>query len=149
MRFRVPAALISVLLLTCVYAPALSIDDSAIALAELQIKADRAQRKDRCFLYAQLVSRMSDLAGKQLTSGDSGQALDNLKLAQRYAAKIHEDVTDDSKKLRDAELLMQHTSFRLKSMVNRASYEDRPAIELTLKQLNQIQRELMMRVFEK
>jgi hypothetical protein len=50
--------------------------------------------------------------------------------------KIHAGVADDSRKLRDAELLMRRTSLRLKSMLNRASYEDRPALDLTLKQLN-------------
>jgi hypothetical protein len=44
---------------------------------------------------------------------------------------------------------MQRTSFRLKGMLNKASYEDRPALELTLKQLNQIHTELMMQVFKK
>jgi hypothetical protein len=34
-------------------------------------------------------------------------------------------------------------------MLNKASYEDRPALELTLKQLNQLQTELMMQVFKK
>jgi hypothetical protein len=68
---------------------------------------------------------------------------------QRYAEKIHTGVADDSRKLRDAELLMQRASFRLKGMLNKASYEDRPALELTLKQLNQIQTELMMQVFKK
>jgi hypothetical protein len=34
-------------------------------------------------------------------------------------------------------------------MLDKASYEDRSALELTLKQLNQIQTELMMQVFKK
>jgi hypothetical protein len=39
---------------------------------------------------------------------------------------------------------MRHTFFRLKSMLYKALYEERPALELTLKQMNQIQTELMM-----
>jgi hypothetical protein len=34
-------------------------------------------------------------------------------------------------------------------MLNKVSYEDRPALEATLKQLNQTQTQLMMRVFKK
>ena len=149
MRFTVPFALIFTLSLPCIYAPALSIDYSPTALAKLQAKADQAQPRDRCFLYAKLVSQMTDVAGKQLSSGDSEQALETLKLAQRYANKIHAGVADDSKKLREAELLMQRTSFHLKGMLNNASYEDRPFLELTLKQLNAVQRELMIHVFKK
>jgi hypothetical protein len=149
MRFVVPVVVISTLSLTCAYAPASSIDKSPTALAELQAKAEQAQPRDRCFLYAELVSQMTDLAGQQFNSGDSGQASETLKQVQRYAERVHTGVADNSKKLRDAELLMQRTSFRLKGMLNRASYEDRPALEVTLKQLNQIQAQLMMQVFKK
>ena len=150
MRFLTTAVVISTLSLTCAYyAPASRLDDSPTALATLQAKADQAQTRDRCFLCAELVSQMTDLAGQQFNSGDSGQASETLKLVRRYAEKIHIGVADDSKKLRDAELLMQRTSFRLKGMLNKVSYEDRPALEATLNQLNQIQTQLMMQVFKK
>ena len=150
MRFLTTAVLISTLSPTCAYyARASCLNDSPTALATLQAKADQAQPRDRCFLYAELVSQMTDLAGQQFNSGDSGQVSETLKLVRRYAEKIHMGVADDSKKLRDAELLMQRTSFRLKGMLNKVSYEDRPAFEATLKQLNQIQTQLMMQVFKK
>ena len=149
MRFVVPVVVISTLSLTCAYAPASSIDNSPMALTELQTKADQAKPRDKCFLYAELVSQMTDLASQQLNSGDSGQASETLKLVQRYAEKIHMGVADDSKRLRDAELLLRRTSFRLKGILSGASYEDRPALEVTLKQLNQVQAQLMMQVFKK
>jgi hypothetical protein len=149
MCFLATAVVISTLSLTCAYAPASLLDDSPTALAALQAKADQAQPRDRCFFYAELVSRMTDPAGQQFNSGDSGQASETLKLVQRYAEKIHMGVADDSKKLRDAELLMQRTSFRLRGILIGASYEDRPALEVTLKQLNQVQEQLMMQVFKK
>ena len=149
MQFPTTAVAISTLLLTCVYAPASRLDESPTALAALQAKADRAQPKDRCFLYAELVSQLVDLAGQQFSSGDSGQASDTLKLVQQYAEKIHTGVSEDSKRLRDAESLMQRTSFRLSRILSGASYEDRPLLELTLKQLDQVQVQLMMQVFKK
>ena len=149
MRFVIPVVIISTLTLTCAYAPASSIDMSPTALVELQTKANQAQPRDKCFLYAELVSQMTDLAGQQLTSGDSGQTSETLKRIQQYAEKIHTGVANDSRKLRDAESLMRRTTFRLKGMLNRASYDDRPTLELTLKQLNQIQTELLMQVFKK
>ena len=92
---------------------------------------------------------MTDLAGQQYNSDDSVQASETLKLVQRYAEKIHMGVADDSRKLKDAELLMRRTSFRLKGILSGSSYEDRPALEVTLKQLNQVQAQLMMQVFKK
>ena len=149
MWFVANAVLISILSLTCLRASASALDDSLAAVAALQVKADQAQPRDRCLLYARLVSRMTDLAAHQLNSGDSGQASETLKLVQQYAEKIHVGVAKDSKKLKDAELLMQHTSFRLQDILSGAPYEDRQTLEATLKQLNQVQTQLMMQVFKK
>jgi hypothetical protein len=149
LRFVATAVVISILSLICAYASASGLDDNPTALAVLQAKADQAQPRDRCFLYAKLVSQMTDLAGHQLNSGDSGQASETLKLVQQYAEKIHMGVADDSKKLKDAELLMQHATFRLQDILSAASYEDRQTLEATLKQLNQVQTQLMTQVFKK
>ena len=149
MRILSTAIVIAILSLTCAYASASDEGDSVTALAALHVKADQAQPRDRCFLYAELVSQMTDLAGKQFNSGESGQASQTIQLVQQYAEKIHAGVTDDSKKLRDAELLMRRASFRLKGILSAATYEDRPALEVTLKQLNEVQSELLMQVFKK
>ena len=147
--FVANAVVISVLSLTCIHASASALDDSPAAVAALQVKADQAQPKDRCFLYAKLISQLTDLAGHQLNAGDSGQASETLQLVQQYAEKIHVGVADDSKKLRDAELLMQRTTFRLQDILSQASYEDRQTLDATLKQLSQVQAQLMMQVFKK
>ena len=149
LRFVATAVVISILSLTWVSASASALDDSSTPLAALQVKADQAQPKDRCFLYAKLISQLTDLAGHQLNSGDSGQASETLQLVQQYAEKIHVGVADDSKKLREAELLMQRTTFRLQDILSQASYEDRQTLEATLKQLSQVQAQLMMQVFKK
>jgi hypothetical protein len=152
MRFAATALVLFALLLVYPCVLASEIDHKILdqsALAALQAKADQAQPKDRCFLYAQLVSQMTELAGDQYSSGDSGQASATLRLVQRYAEKIRVELAADSKKLKNAELLMQHTSFRLKDLLSSASYEDRQAVEATMKQLDQVQSQLMMQVFKK
>ena len=148
-RFVPIILIIATLSLMCACTPAWGLDDLPTALGALRVKADQAQPRDKCFLYAKLVSQMTDLAGRQFNAGDSGQASETLKLVQQYAEKIHLEVADDSKKLKDAELLMQRTSFRLQDIRNEASYEDRQTLEATLKQLNQVQTELMTQVFKK
>ncbi len=149
MRLLSTAVVISTFLLTCAAAPAAVPGDDPTALAALQVKADQAQPRDKCFLYAKLVSQMTDLAGQQFHSGDSGRASETLKRVQQYAEKIHMGVANDSKKLKDAELLMRRTSFRLKDILNEASFEDRQALEATLTQLNQVQAQLMTQVFKR
>jgi len=149
LQFVATTVVISATSLTCVSASASSLDQRPSALANLQAKADQAQPRDRCYLYAELVSQMTDLAGHQLSSGDSEQASETLKLVQRYAEKIQIGVGDDSKKLKNAELLVRRTSFRLKDILGGASLEDRETLEATLRQLNQVQSQLMTQVFKK
>jgi hypothetical protein len=149
MPFTSTAIVLSTLCLTSLYGSASDLGDSPTAIAALQTKAEQAEPRDRCFLYAKLVSQMTDLAGQQLHSGDSDRASATLRLVAHYAEKIHMGVPDDSRKLKDAEVIMERTSFRLKDIVGAASFEDRQALEATLKQLNQVQAQLMMQVFKK
>ena len=43
---------------------------------------------------------------------------------------------------------MRHTAFQLKELMIDASQDDRPTLESTLKQLDQVQNEMMMQVFK-
>ena len=133
---------------TCAFAVDERIADPQ-AMAALMAKADQAQPKEQCFLYAELVHDMTELAGQQMNAGDGDHASATLRLIQKYAEKIHMGVAEDGKKMKNAEQLMRHTSFRLTGILNAASYDDRQALQATLKQLEQVQTELMMQVFKK
>jgi len=152
MRFVATTLLVSALAFSLSCARAFAIDDripDPQAMAALMAKADQAQPKEQCFLYAELVHDMTELAGQQYSSGDGDHASATLRLVQKYAEKIHMGVAEDGKKMKNAEQLMRHTSFRLNGILNAASYEDRQALQATLKQLEQVQTELMMQVFKK
>jgi hypothetical protein len=126
-----------------------AIDDrvpDAAAIAALQAKAQSAGAREQCFLYAELVHQMTELAGHQMNAGDD--ARQTLVAVHDYAQKIHMGMADDTKKLKNAQILMEHTAFRLKEILHSASLEDRPVLEATLKQLDQVQTELMMQVFK-
>lgn len=122
------------------------------SLDALKSQADQAPLSERCFLYAEIVHQMTELAGRQVASGDSAHVPDTLQMVRQYAAKIHADVSQDarleSRKVKHAEMLMEHTVNRLNGILNAASYEDREIMALTLKDLNQVQTELMMQVFK-
>ncbi len=152
MRFVATTLAVSALTLSLSCVQAFAVDERIAdpqAMAALMAKADQAQPKDQCFLYAELVHQMTELAAHQLSSGDDGQASQTLRLIQKYAQKIHMGVAEDGKKMKNAEQLMRHTEFRLNDILNAASYEDRQALQATLKQLEQVQTELMMQVFKK
>jgi hypothetical protein len=121
----------------------------AQTLAALQERANQAAPKEQCFLYAELVHKMTELAGRQLSSGDAEHASGTIRAVQNYAAKIHMGMANDSKRLKSAEILMRHTAFRLKDILSQASLEDRPVLDTTLKQLDQVQAEMMLQVFQR
>jgi hypothetical protein len=117
-------------------------------MTALETKAAQATPKEQCFLYAELAHSMTELAGQQLSAGDTVKASASLKAVQKYAEKIHMGVADDARKLKNAEILMRHTAYRLKELMLGASLDDRPTMESTLKQLDQVQSEMMQQVFK-
>ncbi|HEX3435538.1 MAG TPA: hypothetical protein VHT24_02145 [Pseudacidobacterium sp.] len=148
MRF-VAIAAATLLLVPCTHAYGADekIPDTQ-ALLMLEAKADHASPKEQCFLYAQIVHDMTEIAGQEFSAGDFAHASQTLKVMQGYAEKIHMGMADDTHKLKNAEILMRHTAFRLNEILHSASLEDRPTLESTLKQLDQVQSELMMQVFK-
>jgi hypothetical protein len=116
-----------------------------VALSALASKASLASPKDQCFLYAELVHQMTELAGRQLNDGQDPAA--TLRAVRDYTQKIHLGEVKDSKRLKNAQILMEHTAFRLNEYLHSAGLDDRPVLESTLKNLNQVQNELMMQVF--
>ena len=152
MRFVAASASILSLAFLMPVPGALAADEKipdAQTLQALQERASQATPREQCFLYAEIVHDMTELAGRQLSAGDIEQASGTIKAVQEYAAKIHMDVSADSKKLKNAEILMRHTAFRLKDILAQASLEDRPTLDATLKQLDQVQAEMMLQVFRR
>jgi hypothetical protein len=115
------------------------------ALSALATKASLASPRDQCFLYAELVHQMTLVAGRQLSEGQDPSA--TLRAVSDYTQKIHLGEAKDNKRLKNAQILMEHTAFRLNEFLHSAALDDRPILESTLKNLNQVQNELMMQVF--
>jgi hypothetical protein len=124
-----------------------SFDQNAIAALEQRIS--QAQPREQCFLYAELIHAMAEFSLKQYSAGDVDKAGDLLKQIQQITQKMHLSVADKDKRLKNAEILLRHTAFRLKEMLHNSSSEDRPLLEATLAQVNQAQNETMLQVFRK
>lgn len=116
-----------------------------VAISALAARASMAPPREQCFLYAEVVHQMTELAGKQLNAGEDASG--TLKAVKEYTEKIHLGVANDTKRLKNAQILMEHTAFRLNEYLHTAALDDRPVVEATLKHLNEVQNELMMQVF--
>ena len=117
-------------------------------LSQLEQRAQQAHPREQCFLYTELVHVMTEIAGKEMLDGDVEKASAMLKRVEHYAQLIHLGLANDTKRLKNAEQLMQHTTYRLNGLLRAASSEDRETLKSTLKQLDQVQDELMTQVFK-
>jgi len=146
-----PAVLILVTALS-IPACAASFDDKVPdqqSIDALELRASQAQPKEQYFLYAQLVHQMIELSAHQMATGDVDRATGLLKRAQELTHRIHMALAGNGRKLKDAQILLRHTAFRLNEMLHEGGFEDRPLVEETLAQLNAAQSEAMLQVFRK
>ncbi|HUB30244.1 MAG TPA: hypothetical protein VL967_11115 [Terracidiphilus sp.] len=118
-------------------------------IAALQAKISQAPPKDQCFLYAELIHQMTEVSLREYSAGNVEKANDLLKQVQLIAHRVHLSLADDNKRLKNAEILLRHTAFRLNEMLHASNYEDRPLLEQTLAQVNKADSEAMMQVFKK
>ena len=119
------------------------------ALDALEHRAVLAQPKEQCFLYAELVHETIEFSARQYAAGDVENATGLLKRAQEFTHRIHLALASNDKKLKDAQIILRRTAFRLSEMLHSSSFEDRPLVEQTLAQLNAAQTETMLQVFRK
>jgi hypothetical protein len=141
---------ISLVLSLCPLARAAAIDESLTtpeAIDQLEQKAAVASPREQCFLYTELVHSMTELAGKQILQGDTDHASATLKRVEHYVHLIHMNLAADAKRLKNAELLMHHTTHRLVDYMHAASGDDQAVLKSTLKQLDQVQDEMLTQVF--
>jgi hypothetical protein len=152
MQFKVWSAVLALLAVSVLPARASGFDDKTFdqqSIDALQAKILQAQPREQCFLYAELVHQMTEVSLRQYAAGDGEKAAGLLKQVQGLAHKIHLSMSDDNKRLKNTQILLRHTAFRLTEMLHASSLEDQPLVAETLAQVNQAQDEAMMQVFRK
>jgi hypothetical protein len=118
-----------------------------LAIAQLEQRALHADPREQCYLYAQVVHSMAEAAGRDMLNGDSDEALAMLKRADHYAELLQKALARDTKRMKDAEKLMEHTTERLNESMRRTSGDDRLAMQATLKRLDHVHDQLLDQVF--
>src|SRR5580658_10469595 len=113
-------------------------------ITALEARADHAEPREQCFLYSQLVQQMTELSIRQYQAGDVTKATGMLQEIQRIAKKIHLNVSDNDKRLKNVELMLSHTAFRLGEMLQASSVDDRPLVEQTLSQVTDAKNAALM-----
>lgn len=129
-----------------------SADDKPVdqqSIAALEARIPQAQPREQCFLYAELIHQMTELSMQQYAAGDVDKATDLLKQIQNITHKLHLAMAGNDKRLKNAEILLRHTAFRLTEFLHNSSSDDRPVVAATLAQVNRAESETMLQVFRK
>jgi hypothetical protein len=117
------------------------------AIEALAARASQAQPREQCFLYAQLVHDLTEMSMKQYASGDVDQASQMLKRIQGLAHKIHLSLSNDGKRLKNAQILLRRSAFQLSGLLHASSLEDQPLVAETLASVSKAETEAMFQVF--
>jgi len=152
MRGHVSLAIPLLLLISAPQLRSYSPDEKTVdqqTITALQARIAQSQPREQCFLYAELMHQMTEFSLRQYAAGNTEKANDLLKQVQVIAHKIHLSVADNDKRLKNAQILLRHTAFRLSEMLHNSSFEDRPLVQETLVQVNQAGNEAMLQVFKK
>jgi hypothetical protein len=123
------------------------VEFGAESLAELENRAEHAQPNEQAFLFTQLVNDYVDMAGKQVAAGEMDEATASLQHIQSYADRIHSGLCKNSKRVKNAEMLMHMATYKLTQLMHAISTEDSALVQATLKRLDKLHDELLQQVF--
>lgn len=126
--------------------PSESLADVA-TLVQMESKADMADARERCFLYTELLHNWTEVAGHALAAGDDSAAQTAMEHADANAAKLKAAIARDSKRLKNAEQLLEHSAHRLSDIVRAASVDQHDAMQVVLRHVNSVHDEMLAAVF--
>lgn len=155
MRFRVASAFAPLPLLFCLTAlaprafaaapPEAAVD--ATTLTDMETRAAAAEPRERCYLYTELLHSWTELAGRAMVAGDDSAAQAAMQHADADAEHLKIAISRDSKKLKNAEQLMEHSVHRLSDMLHAATMDQQGAMQAVLKHVTSVHDDLLAAVF--
>lgn len=116
-------------------------------LTALEHQAETAAPKDRCFLYTELLHDWTELASRGMAAGDDSQANMAIAHADANAGRLKATLANDSKRLKNAELLLEHTVHHLSDMLRVASMDQHDTMQAALKHMNNVHDALLAQIF--
>jgi hypothetical protein len=120
---------------------------NAAAIAQMELRAEAAAQRERCFLYTELVQIYTEVAGQQLADGEIEKANTTLRRVQHFADLIHAALAKDTKRMKEAEKVLHLASYHLGQYLHHVSAEDKAVAESTIKKLDGVHDELLAQVF--
>lgn len=121
----------------------------AIELTQMEQRADAAQPRDQCWMFAEVLHGWTELAGRQMAAGDDLDANVTLTHIDSVAAKMQKASAGNAKRLKNAEMLLDHITRRLTDMAHVASSNERNSMQNTLQAVNRLHTQVLSAIFAK
>jgi hypothetical protein len=122
-------------------------DMDAPALVQMEARANLANPREKCYLYAEVLAGLTELEGRQIAAGENEQAHSTMQHMNDVAGKIHAASVGDAKRLKNAEQIIERTTRRVADMVRVAGAEEQTAMQSTLQHMTTVHNEILAMVF--
>jgi hypothetical protein len=116
-------------------------------LVQMEMRANNANPREKCYLYAEVLAGLTELEGQQIAAGEVEQAHATMQRMDDVAGKIHAASVGDAKRLKNAEQMLERTTRRVQDMARVVSAEEQTAMQSTLQHMNAVHNELLAMVF--
>lgn len=127
---------------------AIDLTPDARLVADLELRAVQADPREKPYLYTELADKLTLMASRQVQNGDLDQAAATLEKVEACSARIESEISDKSKGIKKAEMLLHTTGRRLADMLRASPSDLKPRLQATLKRLNDAQNSLLSKMFE-
>ncbi len=100
-------------------------------------------------MFAEVLHGLTELAGREIAAGDDEDANTTLTHIDSVAAKMQKASALNAKRLKNAELLLEHVTRRLNDMAHVVSGSQRGAMQTTLQCVDHLHTQVLAVIFSK
>jgi outer membrane protein TolC len=115
--------------------------------SDLKTRADAAQGADRAKLSLEYARQQLELANKLYEAGDVAKAEVAIGEVRTYSQQATEAATTANKKLKRTEIDLRKLEHRMRDIGQSLSIDDRPPVEKTVQQLEELRAQLLAKMF--
>lgn len=119
----------------------------ATVLVQMEDHANKADPRERCYLYAEVLAGLTELEGQEISAGEMDQARATMQRMDNVAGKIHAAQLGNAKRLKNAEQVLDRTTRRVQDMARVVSADEQTVMQSTLQHLNAVHNEVLAMVF--
>jgi hypothetical protein len=116
-------------------------------IEQMKAAAERASGGNQAKQYAELAKYLVDIADQQFTQGNVEQAHATMRDVANYAAKAHDASLQSHGKMKDTEIILRETQRRVEAVKRTLAVEDRPAMDMIEKKIEQLRQDLLDEMF--